>query len=67
MTGPELRTARLSLGWSERHAARLLGLDRKQLQRAESYPRPIPEHVARWLARVLRAAADAPAWREAGE
>ena len=67
MTGAELKAARLSLGWTERYAARLLGLDRKQLQRAESYPRPIPEHVARWLARVLRAAADAPAWREAAE
>ena len=67
MTGPELKSARQALGWTERYAARLWGLHQVQLQRIEASDRPIPEHVARYLARVLRAAADAPAWREAAE
>lgn len=66
MTGPELESAMLAIGWTGRALASRLGCSEMLVRKWRAGAVPVPDSVGRWLGRIA-AAIDrlpAPAWRQ---
>ena len=54
MSGDQLRTMRMEMGWSQKYLARVMGISRSSLAHWEQFRAPIPQGVGSAIRKAHR-------------